>query len=161
MDVPEGGLGGGGEKKRGREGKGEENEEGREGGESGNSLVVTNRMQPHSKKALDQVRPLPLLFQSHSDDGVTNTLFTLLAPLSFLYPATHLLRAPLPHCPPPPSFPLSHFISLHLRLQFPLAPALNRPVCLLDGLHLPLAAFNLLYTGMRSDNLAGEFSFFF
>lgn len=82
--------------RKGRMGEkeGEENEEGREGGESGNSLVVMNRMQPHSKKALDQVRPLPLLFQSHSDDGVTNTLFTPLVPLSFLYPATHLLQAP-------------------------------------------------------------------
>lgn len=62
----------------------------------------------------------------------------------FSYPATHL-----PHPRPPPStpwFPLSHFISLHLRLQFPLAPSLNRTVCLFNGLHLPLTPLNLLPT---------------
>lgn len=78
---------------------------------------------------------------------MTNTLSPPPSPLtpsaSPILPLTFF--TPRPH-PSTPWFPLSHFISLHLRLQFPLAPSLNRTVCLFNGLHLPLTPLNLLST---------------
>lgn len=74
--------------------------------------------------------------------------------LSFLYTAAHL-----PILPPP--FPLSHFISLHLRLQFPSAPFPQSDRLSLRRPPSPSRCFKSSLYGSGSVNLAGIFSYRF
>lgn len=69
------------------------------------------------------------------------------------HPHTHTLTLSfislVAHLPPPPQFPLSHFISLHLCLQFPFASSLNRTVCPFNSpLSLSHPLLNLLSTAV-------------
>lgn len=95
--------------------------------------------------------PLPLLlFQSVTGGSVTNTFFHPSLPCapspSSILPLTF-----------PPLFPLSHFISLHLRLQFPSAPFPQSDRLSLRRPPSPSRCFKSSLYGSGSVNFAGFF----
>lgn len=112
-------------------------------------------------RALYQVNlhsPLPLLlFQSVTGGSVTNTFFHPSLPRA---PSpSSILPLTFPSSPPP--FPLSHFISLHLRLQFPSAPFPQSDRLSLRRPPSPSRCFKSSLYGSGSVNLAGIFSYRF